>query len=325
VSESVTAGDETGGRASPPSGPEPAPADDLSRPQPVGERDTQRQPQPLSRTARFAWGAVIVILIGVVTLVIYAFTMPSTRSVITPTPTPPSVVDALAHVSPSTFDAVGTQVTAKPTPLTAPTILAGQPRLALDGKPEVLFVGADYCPFCATERWPLIVALSRFGHFSGLHDTQSAGSSVFSDIQTFTFQNVGFTSPYLSFVAVELYSDELNPNGTYVRTATLTAQQAALVNRYGAAPRRSSTPIPFLDIANRMVATTAAFSPGLLTRQSQSDLVAALEMPHHAAGQAMVIAANQLTVGLCMATGQRPASVCASKGVRAEAAALGVS
>ena len=30
-------------------------------------------------------------------------------------------------------------------------------------------------------------------------------------------------------------------------------------------------------------------------------------------------AANQLTAGLCLATGQRPAAVCTSKGVRAAA------
>jgi hypothetical protein len=292
---------------------------------PLDEVGPLGQPQPLSRTARFAWGAVIVILIGVVTLVIYAFTVPSTRSLVTPAPTPPSVVAALADVPLSTFNAVGAQVTAKPTPLTPPQILVGQPRLELSGKPEVLFVGADYCPFCATERWPLIVALSRFGRFSGLHDTQSAGSSVFAAIQGFSFQNVQFQSPYLSFVGVELYSDELNPNGTYVRIASLTPQQSALVNRYGGAASRSTTPIPFLDVDNRIVATTSAFSPGLLTRQSQADLVSSLDMPQRAAGQAIIAAANQLSAGLCLATGQQPASVCTSKGVRAAAASLGIS
>jgi hypothetical protein len=307
----------------------------VARSGPVGQPDEappldevgpiRQPPQPLSRTARFAWGAVIVILIGVVTLVIYAFTVPSTRSLVTPAPTPPSVVAALAGVPPSTFNTVGAQVTAKPTPLTPPRILVGQPRLELGGKPEVLFVGADYCPFCAAERWPLIVALSRFGRFSGLHDTQSAGSSVFAAIQGFSFQNVHFESPYLSFVGVELYSDELNPNGTYVRIASLTAEQSALINRYGGAASRSTTPIPFLDVANRLVATTSAFSPGLLTRQSQADLVASLDMPQRADGQAIIAAANQLSAGLCLATGQQPASVCTSKGVRAAAASLGSS
>jgi Domain of unknown function (DUF929) len=290
---------------------------------PAPEGSDQRAPQPLSRTARFAWGMVIIILIAVIALVIYALTAQSaTPSAVTPVPAPANVVHALAQVPPSTFDAVGAQVTAKPTPLTPPRLLAGQGRLALDGKPEVLFIGAEYCPFCAAERWPLILALSRFGRFSGLDDTQSAGSSVFSSIQTFSFQNAHFSSPYLAFVGTELYSNELNPNGTFMRIASLTSQESVLVDRYGAGA--TSTPIPFLDIANRMVANTSAFSPGLLTHQTQAALVASLDPPMGAAGEAIVAAANQLTAGLCLATDQQPKSVCASKGVQAADSSLGI-
>ena len=45
-------------------------------------------------------------------------------------------------------------------PLTATT---GQPALTSGGKPEILYVGAEYCPYCAAERWAMVVALSRFG------------------------------------------------------------------------------------------------------------------------------------------------------------------
>lgn len=279
-------------------------------------------PPALSRTARFAWGAVIVILIGVMALVVYVLTVPSSsQSAATPVPTPSTVVEQVSHVPASVFDAVGGQVTAKPTPLTPPRVLSGQPRLLVDGKPEVLFVGADYCPFCAAERWSLVVALSRFGRFTGLHDAQSAGSSVFSSIQTFSFTGTGFESPYLSFVGVELYSDELEPDGNFARTATLTPAEGALVQRYGGG--RPGVPIPFVDIGNRMVATTSPFTPGLLTRQSQSALVASLDQPDQLTGQAIVAGANQLTVGLCLATGQQPSAVCRSKGVRSAASALG--
>jgi hypothetical protein len=268
---------------------------------------------------------VVVILIVVVALVVYALTRPpATPNTATPATTPAGVVTALANVPPSMFDSVGAQITAKATPLVAPRVLVGQPRLELDGKPEVLFVGAGYCPFCAAERWPLIVALSRYGHFTGLHDTQSAGSSVFASIQTFTFQDAHYDSPYLSFVGVELYSNVLNANGTFMRTESLTSPQSALLSRYDTDPNRSPTPIPFVDIANRMVATTSAFTPGLLTRRSQADLVASLDQPTEASGQAIVAAANQLTAGLCLATGMQPASVCRSKGVRAAASSLGL-
>ena len=41
-------------------------------------------------------------------------------------------------------------------------------------------------------------------------------------------------------------------------------------------------------------------------------------------GQAIVAAANQLTAGICQATGQRPTRVCTSAGVRAAATAMGL-
>ena len=59
----------------------------------------------------------------------------------------------------------------------SPTTIANAPSLTLNGKPEVLYIGAEYCPFCAAERWAMIVALSRFGTFSGLATTRSAAKN----------------------------------------------------------------------------------------------------------------------------------------------------
>ena len=36
--------------------------------------------------------------------------------------------------------------------------------LTSSGMPEMLYIGADYCPFCAITRWGMIVALMRFGN-----------------------------------------------------------------------------------------------------------------------------------------------------------------
>ena len=47
------------------------------------------------------------------------------------------------------------------------------------GKPEILYIGAEYCPYCATERWPLAVALSRFGTFTGLRGIHSSATDVY--------------------------------------------------------------------------------------------------------------------------------------------------
>ena len=41
--------------------------------------------------------------------------------------------------------------------------------LTSNGKPEILYIGAEFCPYCAAERWAIAVALSRFGTLSPLH------------------------------------------------------------------------------------------------------------------------------------------------------------
>ena len=300
-----------------PGSADPRPADLTT---PSGEPSAGR-----NRTARFAWGAVAVILVGVIALVTYALTDPTPRQQAAQrTAAAPIVVAQLARVPTTVFDTVGT--TAADTTLTAPEVLSGQPVLREAGRPEVLYVGAEFCPFCATERWPLIVALSRFGHFVGLKNMQSASLSVFPDIQTFSFVGSTYSSHYLSFTGVELYSDDVDTEGTFTRIASLTPVQAVTVARYGQRPGTTASPgtFPFVDIGNRMVTSTSGFSPAVLAKQSQGAVAAGLTQPTDPVTQAIVATANQLTAGICAATAQQPVAVCSSKGVREAAVSLGM-
>ncbi len=34
----------------------------------------------------------------------------------------------------------------------------GQPALTSGGKPQIVYMGAEYCPYCAAERWAMVVA-----------------------------------------------------------------------------------------------------------------------------------------------------------------------
>ena len=287
--------------------------------------DAGTPPSGGNRTARFAWGAVAVILVAVIALVTYALTDPTPRQQAAQrATTSPAVVAQLAKVPTSVFDTVG--ATAPAATLTAPEVLSGQPALREGGRPAVLYVGAEYCPFCAAERWPLIVALSRFGHFVGLKNMQSAALSVFPDIQSFSFVGSTYSSRYLSFTGVELYSDDVDTEGTFTRIATLTPAQAVTVAHYGQRPGTSASPgtFPFVDIGNRMVTSTSGFSPAVLVRQSQGGIASGLTQPTDPVTQAIVATANQLTAGICAATGQQPAPVCSSKGVREAAGSLGM-
>jgi thiol-disulfide isomerase/thioredoxin len=288
-----------------------------------------------SRSAVLAWTAVVVILLGVVGLVSYALTHVSTPATVTQTAlTSPAVLATLSTVPAATFDAVG--VTVPGTDLVAPQVLTGQPTISSGGKPEVLFVGAEYCPFCAAERWPLVTALARFGRFSVLHDATSSTQSVFPGTPTFSFHGVHYTSAYVTFTGVELYSDQIGADGSFIRIATLTAAQAALVTRStGAGSGQVGGTTPFVDVGGRLATTTSAFSPALLTGQSQAQIADLVAKPAPGAsdptatptpptGQAVVAAANQLTAGICASTGQEPAAVCRSRGVRAADQSLGL-
>jgi len=53
------------------------------------------------------------------------------------------------------------------------------PVLTINGKPTIVFVSEESCPFCAAERWALTVALSRFGsrRTASLPVCHAAGSS----------------------------------------------------------------------------------------------------------------------------------------------------
>ena len=78
----------------------------------------------------------------------------------------------------------------------------------------VTYIGAEYCPFCAAERWALTVALSRFGTFSGLAGTHSSSTDVYPDTQTLSFYGSHYTSPYLDFQPVEETTNQPVGGGT---------------------------------------------------------------------------------------------------------------
>src|SRR5688572_33391144 len=67
-----------------------------------------------------------------------------------------AIITTLTSVPPAILDQVGAgSAEVLPKPIT------GQQVLTEAGKPLVLYVGAEYCPFCAAQRWPMVVALSR--------------------------------------------------------------------------------------------------------------------------------------------------------------------
>jgi Domain of unknown function (DUF929) len=195
-----------------------------------------------------------------------------------------------------------------------PERISGSP-LSKNGKPLVVYVGAEYCPYCAAQRWAIVSALSRFGTFHDLGVTHSSSIDVYPNTPTFSFHGSRYTSKYLSLDAVETYSNTPVGNSYAILDAP-TALEASLDDRYGTGS------IPFVDLCNHYVMNGASYNPGLLQGLTVRQVAAALRDPSSPICKAILGTANAVTAGLCKATGGRPGNVCSSPAVAANARSL---
>jgi Domain of unknown function (DUF929) len=224
----------------------------------------------------------------------------------------PGVVAALS-VPTATLESVGSpsSVTA-PSPTGASTILRGS-----DGKPIVTYVGAEYCPYCAAERWAIAVALSRFGTFSNLSGTHSATNDVYPDTETLSFYGSHYSSPYLDFQPVEETTNQV-VGGAYTTLQRPTAAESDLLSRFDA-----QGSIPFLDIGNKYLVIGASYSPQVLAGLSQAQIAGQLANPNSAVAKAIDGAANEITAAITQVTGSQPANIASTPVIASIAKSLG--
>jgi len=191
--------------------------------------------------------------------------------------------------------------------------------LTSGGKPEVLYIGAEYCPFCAAERWSMIVALSRFGTFTGLSTVHSSSTDSFANTPTWTFHGSSYTSKYIAFTPVETLSNErqgnsANTNTPYVTLDNPTAAENTLMNQYdpGNPSLGEGGAIPFIDIGNKYVevGNMNPYGPQLLQNKNWTQIAAALSQPTSAIAQGADSSANYLTAGICALTNNQPSTAC---------------
>ena len=248
-----------------------------------------------------AWVAPAAVVIGLVVVVV-AFLI--YRWYVTPQPPPaPSedttaqVITILTTLPASEFDAVG-QGTAENRikPISSGAALTGS-----SGKPVVFYYGAEYCPYCAAERWSIIVALSRFGSWSGLQTTSSSSTDIFANTPTFTFRSATYTSQYIEFQSVETTDRDQKP------LQSPTAAQQQLVTKYD-----SDSSIPFVDFANKYQFSGATYSPQVINGESWLAIANALKTPDSSEAKAIIGSANLITAAVCKSDGDQPAAVCSS-------------
>jgi len=219
-------------------------------------------------------------------------------------------VSKVTNVPASTLDKVGSgSFTGKIQPVNGGTPLTS------GGKPEMLYMGAEYCPYCAAERWSMIVALSRFGTFSGLSTVHSSTTDTPSNISTFTFHGSSYTSKYLTFTPVEMQTNIPDPStGQYTTLQTPTKEQQALITKYDAPPYVASADqagaIPFIYFGGKYLSIGASYDATTLSGLKWDQIAADLNNPDSAVAKAINGTANHITAAICKMTGNQPASAC---------------
>jgi Domain of unknown function (DUF929) len=257
-------------------------------------------------------GSVAVVLALAAGLIVAKLIQSPARATTASAVADPGVARQITSIPAGMFNAVGAGTA------TGLKALAGQPELTVGGKPELLYMGGEYCPFCAAERWAIAAAVSRFGTLSGLHFIHSSPTDVYPSTPTLSFYKSRYTSKYLAFVPVEWYGEKTDPRTpfTHAYLQHPTSQQVALFTRYAGGS------VPFVDIGNRYLVPQAQYLPSALANMSWAQVAAAMRDPASAVGKDIDGAANMITAAICKLTHGQPRNACASPGVAAAARSL---
>ncbi len=251
----------------------------------AAQREAARRAEQRKRIY-IAGGSILAVIIVVIAFVLIKTNSPATPAKVGsngPTGSAlTSVINETISVPAATLDAVGSgggQVTATPI-----TIKGNQPPLTSGGKPVMLYMGAEYCPYCAAERWSMVVALSRFGTLTGLGTTHSSSTDIDPNTSTYTFLNANYTSKYLVFQHVELNTNIPDPSDNFYTTLqTPTKEQEALLTKYDTSayyPGLSQPgSIPFIDFGNKYLIVGASDNPQVLAGKTWAQIAAALKTP----------------------------------------------
>jgi len=176
--------------------------------------------------------------------------------------------------------------------------------VTLENKPYFLYVGAQFCPFCAAERWSIVKALSNFGTWSGLGpDTSADEEAGFSRIPTYSLIDAKYESQYIAFG----HKETADRNGNPIPGQELTDFEQKWFNQYD-----SKGGVPFLFVNGKYVQLSSGYSPGLLSGKTYDQVKA--DVDSNNANVAYVAAINKeadiLTAYLCKATNNQPSNVC---------------
>jgi uncharacterized protein DUF929 len=242
-------------------------------------------------------GLVLVIVVGFI--VIKSLTKPGKQG--KTGILPPAVSAQITGVPAATLAKVGTG--GLPAPSSLPLKKITDKPITAAGKPEMLYIGAEFCPYCAAMRWSMAVALSRFGTFgtfTGIHSAPAP--EAYPNTATLTFRHQRYSSKYLTFTPIENETVDHKP------LQKPTKEQMALWAKYDTSSQGLG--YPFIDFGNKVVITGPLYVPQVLQGLTWAQIAGALKNPNSTVAKNVNGAANYITASICAMTNNSPASVC---------------
>jgi uncharacterized protein DUF929 len=268
-----------------------APAKQRARERIAAERAAKKRAEARQRFL-VAGGAITAVLAIVVALVVVKLTASPAHRTASESTAPATVARQVTTVPAATLAQVN--------PGQAVTLLEKVnkpgPLLRINGKPAVVFVSEESCPFCAAERWAVTVALSQFGTWSQLGITKSSATDIYPNTATLSFRTARYRSADLMLNTTELTDNVGHP------LQPQTALDARLIASYDVPPYVNSVDqsgaVPFLDIGNQYVLAGAQYNPQVLAGLSAAQIASQLATPSSPVAQAIDGAAKVIIAAI---------------------------
>jgi thiol-disulfide isomerase/thioredoxin len=180
--------------------------------------------------------------------------------------------------------------------------ISDQPLKQSSGKPLIFFMGAGFCPYCASERWAIVRALYNFGSWQGLIETTSAEhDEKYLSIATLDFSRAKYTSDYVDFIGRETAGRNFEP------LQELTEKDYEIIDTFN-----PDQIIPFLLIDGQFMQVGSGYSPQLLEGMDHAKVMTEIENFASPLGNAIKTETNNITAFICKSIAGR-ANICNSQ------------
>jgi hypothetical protein len=183
--------------------------------------------------------------------------------------------------------------------------VSNQPLRRASGKTLIFFMSAGFCPFCASERWAIVSALSNFGSWQGLADTDSADhNEKYLNIPTYSFDAVKYTSDYVEFVGHEIADRNFEP------LQELDERDNEILDAFN-----PDQIVPFLLIDGQFMQVGSGYSPQILEGMNHAKVKEEVQNPASIVGKAIKTEADNIAALICKSLGGA-ANACKTEAIK---------